>query len=236
MSETIVPTHVAFIMDGNGRWATSRGLPRSAGHKQGIDSVERVISFSLACGVSVVSLYAFSTENWSRPKPEIEFLLAAFKDYLTKKKSDLLNRDIRLTVSGRRTGIPADLVSTIDAIEAHTAHCKTMTLNIAFNYGGRTELADACKSVCAEVAAGLISPDAVDESCLASHLYRPELPDVDLLVRTSGELRISNFLLWQSAYAEFYFTEKHWPDFDDAEYQRALDSYAARCRRFGAVK
>jgi undecaprenyl diphosphate synthase len=233
--QSMMPKHVAFIMDGNGRWAKAHGLPRSAGHKQGIESVERVIAFSRERGISVVSLYAFSTENWQRPKPEIDFLFAAFNEYLLKKKDDLLKKDIRLVVTGRREGIPAGLAATIDAVTAHTASCAAMTLNIAFNYGGRGELVDACRAIARKVAAGTISPDAIDASCVAAHLYQPDLPDVDLLVRTSGEERISNFMLWQCSYAEFYVTDKHWPAFGDLEYQDALDTYAARCRRFGAV-
>jgi undecaprenyl diphosphate synthase len=235
MQDTIVPKHIAFIMDGNGRWAKSRGLPRSAGHKQGIETVGRVISFSRAHGIQTVSLYAFSTENWTRPKHEIDFLFAAFKDYLGKKKAELAEKDIRLTVSGRREGLPSDLCATIDDAQRQTASCRSMTLNISFNYGARAEIADACRAIAGDVAKGIIALDEVDEAAVSARLYHAELPDVDLLIRTSGEQRISNYMLWQCSYAELYFVEKHWPDFSDEDYQRALDAFAARSRRFGTV-
>ena len=235
MQDRLLPRHIAFIMDGNGRWAQARGLPRSAGHKQGIETVERVISFSRAHGIGAISLYAFSTENWSRPKAEIDFLFAAFREYLLKKEADLKAKGIRLLVSGRREGIPADLRAAIERVQTNTAAGTTMTLNIAFNYGGRAEIADACRALAGDVAQGRTTPDAIDEAAVARHLYAADLPDVDLLVRTSGEQRISNFMLWQSSYAELYFIEKHWPEFGDADYQQALDAYAARVRRFGGV-
>lgn len=225
--------HIAIIMDGNGRWAKERGLPRSMGHKKGLDSVEKAIEFARKNDVKVLSLFAFSTENWTRSENEISFLFAAFKDYLTKKKDNLLNNGIRLMVSGQRKGLSADLLKVIDDVQKYTESADKMVLNVCFNYGSKAELVDAAIKIAKRVKEEEIELSSIDEELLSTCLYN-SLPDVDLLIRTSGECRISNFMLWQAAYAEFYFTDVRWPDFDEECFEAAVNEYNKRNRRFGA--
>ena len=213
-----VPRHVALIMDGNGRWAESRGLPRTKGHEAGERALFDVVEGALETGISFLSVYAFSTENWARPSDEVDFLLGFNRSLLRQRRDDLNERGVRIRRIGRREPVPQDVLDEFDAAEAATAGNDRMQLLVCFNYGGRAELEDAA-------AAGSI-PD---------NLYAPDAPDVDLLIRTSGERRLSNFLLWQSAYAELYFTETLWPDFDRHALFAALDDYAARNRRFGGL-
>jgi undecaprenyl pyrophosphate synthase len=213
-----VPRHVAIIMDGNGRWAEARGLPRTKGHEEGERALFDVVEGALEAGISFLSVYAFSTENWTRPSNEVDFLLG-FNRMLLRQRRDALNeRGVRIRRIGRRAPVPDDVLDEFDAAEAATAANDRMELLVCFNYGGRAELEDAA-------AAGSI-PD---------NLYAPHVPDVDLLIRTSGERRLSNFLLWQSAYAELYFTDVLWPDFDRHALFEALEDYAARDRRFGGL-
>ncbi len=213
-----VPAHVAIIMDGNGRWAAERGLPRTKGHEQGEKALFDVVEGALEAGIGWLSVYAFSTENWSRPADEVEFLLNFNRRLLRQRRDELDERRVRIRRIGRRGGVPADVLEEFDAAESLTARHNRMHLLVCFNYGGRVEIEDAA-------AAGSIT----------EHLYAPDAPDVDLLIRTSGERRLSNFLLWQCAYAELYFTETLWPDFDRHSLWAALEDYAVRSRRFGGL-
>ena len=227
-----VPYHVAVIMDGNGRWAKKRGLPRNLGHKRGIDNVKKIIESAKDRGVRILSLFAFSTENWSRPKKEIDFLFSSFKKYLSKNKGD---KDIRFNVMGSRKGLSEDLISEIDEAVDKTKNNNKIVLNIAFNYGGRDEIVFAAKKIAEDFKNGSLSLKSLDEKSFQGYLYDPFIPDVDLLIRTSGEERISNFLLWRVAYAELYFTNVLWPDFTAGEFDKALDSFKRRERRFGGI-
>ncbi len=213
-----IPAHVAIIMDGNGRWAQERGEPRTKGHEMGEKALFDVVEGALEAGVRYLSVYAFSTENWSRPKEEVDFLMGFNRMLLRQRRDDLDERRVKIRRIGRRDEVPDDVLQEFDDAEAKTAHHDRMDLLICFNYGGRAEIADAAR-----------------EGRIAEHLYAPDVPDVDLLIRTSGEMRLSNFLLWQSAYAELYFTETLWPDFDREALYIALRDYAARDRRFGSV-
>lgn len=225
--------HVAIIMDGNGRWAKERGLPRSMGHKKGLEAVEKAIEYARANGVKVLSLYAFSTENWNRSETEISFLFSAFKDYLNKRKDKLMKNGIRLLISGRREGLGEDLLRTIDSVEEYTQNASDMILNICFNYGGKSEIVDAVRNIAKQISSSELSCDEIDDELLESNFYN-KLPEIDLLIRTSGECRLSNFMLWQAAYAEFFFTEQKWPDFDERSFEGAVLEYKNRNRRYGA--
>jgi undecaprenyl diphosphate synthase len=214
-----VPRHVAVIMDGNGRWAEARGLPRSAGHEAGERALFDVVEGALEAGIKWLSVYAFSTENWTRPSAEVSFLMSFNRVLLRHRRDDLNERGVRLRRIGRRDGLPKDVLDEFDAAEQATKDNERLELLVCFNYGGRAELEDAA-------AAGSIP----------EHLYAPDAPDVDLLIRTSGERRLSNFLLWQSAYAELYFTDVLWPEFHRGRLFEALEDYAARTRRFGGLE
>ena len=213
-----VPRHVAVIMDGNGRWAEGRGLPRTQGHEAGERALFDVVEGALEAGIGYLSVYAFSTENWARPADEVGFLLNFNRVLLRKRREDLHARGVRIRRIGRREGLPQDVLDEFDAAERLTAADERMHLLVCFNYGGRTELEDAARA-----------------GSIPENLYAPDAPDVDLLIRTSGEKRLSNFLLWQSAYAELYFTDTLWPDFDRRSLFDALADYAARNRRFGGL-
>jgi undecaprenyl pyrophosphate synthase len=213
-----LPAHVALIMDGNGRWAKQRDLPRTKGHEAGERALFDVVEGALEVGLRYLSVFAFSTENWSRPPDEVDFLLGFNRSLLRERRDDLNERGVKIRRIGRRIGVPDDVLAEFDAAERVTTINSRLDLLICFNYGGRAELEDAA-------AAGPI----------AEHLYAPDVPDVDLLIRTSGERRLSNFLLWQSAYAELYFTETLWPDFQRGALFEALEDYAARTRRFGGL-
>ena len=213
-----IPAHVAIIMDGNGRWAAQRGLPRTKGHEMGEKALFDVVEGALEAGIRYLSIYSFSTENWNRPRDEVEFLMTFNRSLLRQRRDDLSERQVRIRRIGSRERVWPDVLEEFDEAERRTANHTRMDLLVCFNYGGRTELEDAAK-------AGSI-PD---------NLYAPDLPDVDLLIRTSGELRLSNFLLWQSAYAELYFTDTLWPDFDRHFLFEALRDYASRERRFGGL-
>jgi undecaprenyl diphosphate synthase len=213
-----VPAHVAIIMDGNGRWAEQRGLPRTKGHEAGERALFDVVEGALEAGVRYLSVFAFSTENWSRPSDEVDFLLGFNRSLLRARRDDLNSRGVKIRRIGRREGVPQDVLSEFDAAEEATIGNKRLDLLVCFNYGGRAELRDAAA-----------------EGSIEEHLYAPDAPDVDLLIRTSGERRLSNFLLWQCAYAELYFTETLWPDFQRQALFNALEDYAARNRRFGGL-
>ncbi len=225
-----IPQHVAIIMDGNGRWAKRRGLPRVFGHREGAKAVEKAISFAKEVGVRYLSLFAFSTENWERPKSEIDAIFSLLVEYVNKKVPYLLEKNARLRFIGRREGLPDHILTTILEAEEKTNHCDSLDVIIALNYSGRAEIVDAVKKILTE------NPNVeINEENFRNYLYLPEIPDPDLLIRTSGEKRISNFMLWELAYTELYFTETLWPDFDEKEFLKALYDYQSRERRFGKV-
>lgn len=227
--------HVAIIMDGNGRWATARGLPRQMGHYHGAEAARRVIEAAPGLGISHLTLFGFSTENWRRPAAEISCLMGLLRQYLRRDVDKLNENNVRLHVIGDRAGLPADIGALVDAAEARTAANTGLILTIALNYGGRAEIVAGIRALATEIAEGRLAPSAIDEAALAARLQSAFLPDPDLLIRTSGEQRISNFLLWQSAYAEMVFTPQLWPDFDGEDLRAAVATYRQRQRRFGAV-
>lgn len=228
-----VPQHVAVIMDGNGRWASARGLPRIAGHRAGAKAVRELIAASLELGIAYLTIYSFSSENWSRPAPEVRGLMRLFVEVLEREIGDLQAMSVRVRVAGDITGLPADTADAFRRTIDRTSTNSSLTLIVALNYGGRAEIISAIRSIAARAAAGDLGPDEVDERTVREHLYLPDVPDPDLLIRTSGELRVSNFLLWQIAYTELYVTDTLWPDFDRADLLRAVIAYGARDRRFG---
>jgi undecaprenyl diphosphate synthase len=228
------PRHVAIIMDGNGRWANARGLRRNAGHEAGEEALFRTVEGALAQGVRDLTVYAFSTENWRRSPEEVRFLLDFNRSLLLRRVDELIDRDVRVRFIGRRTRpVPGRLIALMERTEERTAHCSRMTLRIAFNYGSRAELVDAARRAAEDLASGALR--RLDARSLAARLDDPAMPDVDLLIRTSGEQRVSNFLLWQAAYAELVFTDVLWPDFDEVELARCIAEYTARDRRFGGA-
>lgn len=229
------PRHVAIIMDGNGRWALKRGLPRVAGHKAGVDSLVSCVEACSAWGIEVLTVYAFSTENWGRPRDEVTFLMHLLEEAFDRYIDRLHANGVMVRVIGRRTGLPESTTRHIEHAERLTAGNTGLGLLIAFNYGGRAELVDGVKALCARVARGELSPEAIDEECLSAHLTTAGFPDPDLLIRTGGEFRISNFLLWQLAYTELYITDVFWPDFRAQQLHQALMEFQKRQRRFGKV-
>ncbi|MBA3621689.1 MAG: polyprenyl diphosphate synthase [Actinomycetota bacterium] len=231
-----LPAHVGIIMDGNGRWAAARGLPRNAGHEQGESALFDTVEGALQLGLRWLTVYAFSTENWKRPPSEVAFLLNFNRDLLLRRADELDERQVRVRFIGRRRRpVPRRLIHMIEATEARTARHRRLTLQVAFNYGGRAELVDVARRVATDVAEGRLRPDKVSEKSIQARLYEPEAPDVDLLVRTSGEQRLSNFLLFQAAYAELVFTDVLWPEFRRGELFAAVAEFQRRQRRFGTV-
>jgi len=230
-----IPRHVAIIMDGNGRWATARGLPRSSGHAAGTDAVERVLRAACDAGVEVLTLYSFSSENWSRPSDEVDALMRLCVTKLREKRDFLLEHNVSMRHIGRREGLPTSVLDELDATIDATSHCTGPALCIALNYGSRDEIIDAVRSIARDAAEGRIDPETIDESLIAERLGTRGLPDPDLLIRTSGECRVSNFLLWQISYAEIVVTQTLWPDFGETEFFGAIREFASRQRRFGAV-
>jgi undecaprenyl diphosphate synthase len=228
---TRVPNHVAIIMDGNGRWARSRGLPRAAGHRAGTDNLRRVLPAATDFGISVLTVYAFSTENWSRPLEEVRGLMLLLGEFIQRELRSLHANGVCIRHSGRLEGINPRLQAQIQEAVALTRDNKAITLNVAFNYGGRAEIVDAVQRIMRDGT----PPEAVSEKMISHYLYTGDLPDPDLIVRTGGEYRLSNFLIWQAAYAEYYATPTYWPDFDEVELARALETYSQRDRRFGKV-
>ena len=230
------PRHVAIIMDGNGRWAKARGMPRFLGHRSGVEALRRAVRVAGDRGISYLTVFAFSSENWKRPAEEVEELLGLLKRFLRRDLAELHANNVRVVSIGERASLSDDLLALIENAETLTAGNTALTLVIAFNYGSRNEIARAMRSIAEDVAAGKIKPDTVDEALVAEHLDTAGIPDPDLIIRTSGELRLSNFLLWQSAYAEFVFLPCLWPDFGEADFDAALCAYAGRERRFGDTK
>ena len=231
-----IPAHVALVMDGNGRWAQQRGLKRTDGHAAGEEALFDTVEGALDIGLSWITVFAFSTENWRRPLDEVRFLMNFNERLLMARREELHEKGVRVRFIGRRTGrVPARVRRRIEETEELTRRNRRMTLAFAFNYGSRAELVDAAKSIAREVKAGRLDPDKIDERTMIRHLYAPDMPDPDLLVRTSGEFRISNYLLWQLAYAELCFTEVLWPDFRREHLFDAIAEFQKRERRFGAV-
>lgn len=220
-------------MDGNGRWANERGLPRIEGHRRGADAVKRALKAAQENGVKIITLYAFSVENWNRPKDEVDALMQLLDRFLKDQLTELVKRKIRLRVVGRYQELPEHIRERLSHVEAATAKFTDYTLALALNYGARTEVVDAARAIAQAAQAGKINPDELDYEQFAQHLYTKDLPDPDLVIRTSGEARLSNFLLLQAAYAEIYFTPVLWPDFDEKHFKLALTDYAARERRYG---
>lgn len=229
------PAHVAIIMDGNGRWAAARGLPRTVGHQRGIDAVRRTVEAAGALGVGYLTLYGFSTENWNRPFGEISELMRLLRFYLRSEVAELHKNNVRLRVIGDRSRLEPDIAELIRNAEATTRGNTALHVTIALSYGGRQEIVAAARRIADDVRKGLLTPDAVDETTLGEYLFTYDIPDPDLVIRTSGEKRISNFLLWQSAYAELVFMDTLWPDFTRSDLEMAIGEFHRRERRYGAT-
>ena len=230
------PRHVAIIMDGNGRWAKSRGLPRGFGHRKGVEAVREAVRSAREFGVKYLTLYAFSSENWRRPAEEVSDLMGLLKLFIKRDLAELHSADVRIRIIGERERLTGDILQLLLEAEETTRDNKGLVLVIAFNYGARDEIARACRRVAAEVAAGRIAQDTVDAETVGRFLDTADMPDPDLIIRTSGEERLSNFLLWQAAYSELLFIPELWPDFDRAIFRKALETFASRDRRFGGVE
>lgn len=230
-----IPSHVAIIMDGNGRWAQQRGLPRVAGHRQGVEVVRKITRAAREHGIEYLTLYSFSTENWSRPEAEIGELFSLLKVFIRRDLAELHQNNVRLLVIGQREGVPDDILILLDDACRLTFQNTGQTLIIAFNYGGRAEIADAARMLAERVLAGEITPSQIDETMLGGALQSAQIPDPDLIIRTSGEKRISNFLLWQAAYSELVFFDVCWPEFGEKELAEAIAEYAGRKRRYGGA-
>lgn len=229
------PRHVAIIMDGNGRWAKSRGLPRSFGHRQGVEAVRRTVRASIDLGIPYLTIYSFSSENWSRPPDEISDLMGLMKRFIRRDLADLHKEGVRIRIIGERDHVEPELMALIDEAVEVTRENTRLNLTIAFNYGARTEIAKAARRLAEEVAAGRMDPQDITPQALAGALDTRGIPDPDLLIRTSGEMRLSNFLLWQTAYTEFVFLDTFWPDFDKSALEAAVAEFRARERRFGGL-
>jgi len=234
-SSPAVPRHVAIIMDGNGRWAKSRGLPRIKGHEKGAESVRAALRGCRDAGVEYLTLYAFSVENWVRPRSEIRGLMALLRQFMRNNEWELHEHKIRLRLLGRIADLPRDVERELQRVVEATAGYDAGNLILALSYGGRTEIADAARRIAEEARQGTLDPASVDEQVVADHLYLPEVPDPDLMIRTSGEMRLSNFLLWQLSYAELYVTPVLWPDFREEQFAEAIAEYGRRHRRFGDI-
>lgn len=229
------PVHVGIIMDGNGRWAQSRGLPRIAGHRQGAESVRRAVKASVDLGVRYLTLYGFSNENWKRPEAEVSALMGLLRLYLRQEIDELHRMGVRIRFIGQRQRLAPDIVSLIGEAESRTAENTNLTLVVALSYGARQEITEAARAIAAKVKSGELELSSIDEDVLAAHLETVNIPDPDLVIRTSGEQRVSNFLLWQLAYAELVFTDTHWPDFSRSDLEEAINEFHRRERRYGAT-
>ncbi len=230
-----LPTHIGIIMDGNGRWAQKRGLPRTAGHKKGAETLKKVLAHAQKRGIKVVTLYAFSSENWNRPADEVQTLMDLFRSYLKNDITELTKRDVRVSFIGDKRRFASDLQEQMTALEAQTQNMTGCHLVLALSYGARDDIVRAVRKIVREVRQGEINPIDINDEIFAAHLSTAGIPDPDLIIRTSGEERVSNFLLWELAYAEFYFTPVLWPDFDEKELDKALEAFEQRTRRFGKV-
>jgi len=230
-----LPRHVAVIMDGNGRWAKRRGMPRIMGHRRGVDVLKDLLRCCRDWGIEALTAYAFSTENWGRPTEEVEFLMMLFERVLRQELREMMQEDVQIRFVGNLAALPPSLQTEIEQAVSQTANNQGIRFTVATNYGGRQEILQACRDIASKVQQGLLQPEQIDEALFERHLYTSGICDPDLLIRTSGEMRISNFLLWQMAYAEIYVTETYWPDFDRQEFHQALCNYQQRERRFGKL-
>ena len=230
-----MPRHIAIIMDGNGRWAKERGLPRVEGHRRGVDTVRNITRIAGEGGLDYLTLYSFSSENWSRPESEINELFGLLRMFIRRHLAELHKNNVRIRIIGDEDGVPADILKMMDEAHQLTKVNTGLTLVIAFNYGARGEIANAMKKIAQSVASGEMSVDDITPDTVSEHLHTSDIPDPDLIIRTSGEQRLSNFLLWQAAYSEFVFTDCKWPDFDEEAFYAAIAEFCSRDRRFGAV-
>jgi len=236
LSETrTLPKHVAIIMDGNGRWAETRKLRRTRGHAEGVESVRAITRESARIGIDQLTLYAFSEENWKRPRAEVKLLMRLLRRFLVGERGEIMDNNIRLTAVGRLDRLPADVRGAYEQTRDLSAGNDGMTLCLALSYGGQQEIVDAARAIAVRVQKGEIEPDAISPEMIAAHLYQPDMPPVDLMIRTAGEMRLSNFLLWEVSYAELYVTNACWPEFREAELAQAFDAYARRVRKFGGL-
>lgn len=230
-----LPEHIAFIMDGNGRWAKKRGLSRNAGHQEGARTTKKVVESAYNIGIKYITLFAFSSENWSRPKEEVDELMKLMLDYLKNAEKETSDKDIRVRIIGDREGLSREIREHIQKIEKRTENKKKMTMVIALNYGGRQDILQAASRIADDAAKGILKPSEITVEEMSKRLYTYDIPDPDLLIRTSGELRISNFLIWQCSYSEFYFSNVLWPDFKEKHLLEAIADYQRRSRRFGGL-
>lgn len=235
LNQERLPKHVAVIMDGNGRWAKRQGLPRIIGHRRGVDVLKDLLRCCKDWGIPALTAYAFSTENWGRPLEEVEFLMTLFERVLRRELQEMVKENVQIHFAGNLSALPSSLQAEIERSMSETKHNRSIKFTVATNYGGRQEILQACRAIATQIQQGVIQPEQIDEALFESHLYTANMTDPDLLIRTSGEMRLSNFLLWQLAYSELYITETLWPDFDRAEFHRALCEYQKRDRRFGKV-
>lgn len=231
-----LPEHVAIIMDGNGRWAQARGFPRIEGHRRGLKTVRTIVEEASRLGIGQLTLYCLSSENWKRPRYELNFLLALLEQYVIEERSEIMRQNLRFAMIGRREGLGRGVLAEVAKTVEATRDNSGMRLCLAVNYGGRMEIVDAIREIADEVAAGRLATSSIDEQTVSDHMYTRGMPDPDLLVRTAGEMRVSNFLLWQISYAELWVTQTHWPDFQASHLHAALADYAGRNRRFGGLK
>ncbi|MGM0495871.1 MAG: isoprenyl transferase [Bacillota bacterium] len=234
--ELNIPKHVAIILDGNGRWAKKRGMPRTYGHQRGVENIRKIAIAASDFGIKALSVYAFSTENWKRPKDEVDFLMKLPGEFEKKFKDDFKKYDIKVMFSGRKTHLSQENLEILERITKNTKDRKGLILNICFDYGSKTEIVEACKAIASDVNSGKIKIEDITSKDIDKHLYTKDLPDLDLLIRPSGEVRLSNFLLWQVAYAELYFCKTYWPAFSKKSLEKALIEYTKRNRRFGGLK
>jgi undecaprenyl diphosphate synthase len=230
-----IPAHLGVIMDGNGRWAKARGKRRTEGHVQGVNSLRNLVQYCIKYGVGYLTVFSFSSENWTRPPDEVAFIFGLLRRFVASDLQRLIRNNVRVRIIGARAGLDPSLVRLIDDVEAKTAANTGLVLVVAFNYGARLEIADAVRKLAQDAADGRLDPASIDETTISRALYTSDIPDPDLIIRTSGEQRLSNFLLWQAAYSEFVFVPEYWPDFDEACFLRVLETYSMRDRRFGGL-
>lgn len=235
IDNTNMPAHIALIMDGNGRWAKKRGLPRNIGHREGSNTLRKIVKACSDIGIKYLTVYAFSTENWKRPKSEVDALMTLLLEYLKNADRELAGNNIRIRIIGDMNGLSDDIKQEVAKVEKSTSKNTGMNLVIALNYGGRDEIVNAVRNIARDVKNGKLKPDEITEQTITGRLYTMGIPDPDLLIRTSGEMRLSNFLLWQLGYAEFWYTDVLWPDFDKDELMKAISEYQQRNRRYGGI-
>lgn len=231
----VLPRHMAVIMDGNGRWATGQGKPRNEGHRAGVEALRRLVTCAGEFGIEYLTIFSFSLENWTRPADEINAILGLMKTFISSDVAKFVAHNVRVRILGRRDGLSKSVLQMIEHAEGRTAHCTGLQLNVAFNYGGRQEITDAVQALAQDVQSGSLLPQDIDEAVIAEKLYTAQMPDPDLIFRSSGEVRLSNFLLWQAAYAEFVFYDEFWPEFNRDVFVRILEDFSGRKRRFGGV-